>query len=235
MSIDEDVRYLDTHRLIPRRFLPGQSSVLESLGLPAEITDQLSEVDAATNDRSLAGARRVPYIGPAELVIGVPEAEVINAPFCHPGPSGARFNDDRRGAWYAGAKIGTSLREVVFHKQQFLRDGRIATSMEFEYADLIADFVGRFSLLDDSERMSCLQPGPIPACYGPGQALASHLLAQGRAGIVYPSVRDQPDGTCIVCFRPAMVAHPRRGSVYALAIQAGTLWDESQMKVLLQP
>jgi hypothetical protein len=40
-----------------------------------------------------------------------------------------------------------------------------------------------------------------------------HNCLQGRFGLmadVYPSVR-HPSDTCIACFRPALVFHPRRG------------------------
>ncbi len=36
------------------------------------------------------------------------------------------------------------------------------------------------------------------------------LLAAGAAGIVYPSVR-RGGGTCLACFRPALVANVRQG------------------------
>ncbi|HYN38795.1 MAG TPA: RES family NAD+ phosphorylase, partial [Rhodospirillales bacterium] len=41
------------------------------------------------------------------------------------------------------------------------------------------------------------------------QELAERLLQEGSAGIVYPSVR-RPGGTCLACFRPALVQHVRR-------------------------
>jgi hypothetical protein len=38
---------------------------------------------------------------------------------------------------------------------------------------------------------------------------------------VYASVR-RPSGSCIACFRPALVFHPRRGQKYRVTVQAGT-------------
>jgi RES domain-containing protein len=149
----------------------------------------------------------------------VPEAHVVNAAFTHPGPYGGRFNDSRRGAWYAGVALETSIHEVAFHKRRFLKDARIHECLPFDYADFLADFSGRFHFLNDSEREQSLQPAPIPQCYGPSQALANSLLYTGSSGIVYPSVR-HAGGTCIACFRPALVFHPRRSKLYKITVSA---------------
>jgi hypothetical protein len=50
--------------------------------------------------------------------------------------------------------------------------------------------------------------------------LANNLLFQGSLGIVYPSVR-RPSGTCIACFRPALVSHPHRDRQYRLTVESG--------------
>jgi hypothetical protein len=72
---------------------------LETLPLPAEVLSDLSELDAATNERKKAEIGRKHSIGPGELLSGVPEAVVVNAAFSHAGPAGARFNSSTRGAW----------------------------------------------------------------------------------------------------------------------------------------
>ncbi len=207
-----------THRLIPSKFSSG-GSVLESLGLPASVLGDLSELDAATNERKVAERGASEGISPHELLYGVPEATIVNATFTHPGPHGGRFNGSRRGAWYAGTEIETSIAEVSFHKRRFLENGRITGEHSFEYSDFLADFSGMFHRLDASDRETCLQPDPIPQCYVSSQALAHKLLYEGSNGIVYPSVR-RPGGTCIVCFRPALVFHPRRGETYHIRVQA---------------
>jgi hypothetical protein len=206
-----------THRLIPTAY--ATESVLESLSLPTNVVSDLTELDAATNERKVAERGGNPAISPGELLYGVPEAHIVNAAFTHPGPHGGRFNDSRRGAWYAGADLETSIYEVAFHKRRFLKEGRISERISFDYADFLSDFSGQFHFLDDSEREQCLQPGPIPQCYGPSQALANSLLYSGSSGIVYPSVR-RSGGTCIACFRPALVFHPRRAKLYSVAVAA---------------
>jgi RES domain-containing protein len=147
------------------------------------------------------------------------EALACAGAFAHRGPHGGRFNNSRRGAWYAGIELETSIDEVAFHKRRFLKESRISERISFDYADFLADFSGQFHFLDDSEREQCLQPDPIPQCYSPSQALANSLLYAGSSGIVYPSVR-RSGGTCIACFRPALVFHPRRAKLYNIAVAA---------------
>jgi hypothetical protein len=208
-----------THRLIPAKY--GAESVLESLPLPSDVLADLSELDAATNERKIAENGGNTAIGPGELLLGVPEAHIVNAAFTHPGPFGGRFHGPQRGAWYAGFEIETSVAEVAFHKRRFLADGRIRGQHAFDYIEFLADFSGEFHTLDDGEQESCLQPDPIPQCYSASQALANRLLFEGSNGIVYSSVR-RHSGTCIACFRPALVFHPRRGQKYRIQIDAAT-------------
>jgi RES domain len=52
-----------------------------------------------------------------------------------------------------------------------------------------------------------------PDSYVQSQALAERLLGAGSLGIVYPSVR-RPRGTCLACFRPALVVNVRKGTTY---------------------
>lgn len=215
-----------THRLIPAKY--GAKSVLESLPLPPDVLTDLSELDAATNERKIAENGGNSAIGPGELLLGVPEAHIVNAAFTHPGPFGGRFHGAQRGAWYAGFEIETSIAEVTFHKRRFLADGRIQGRHAFDYTDFLADFSGEFHRLDAAEQESCLQPGPVPQCYSASQALANKLLFEGSNGIVYPSVRWH-SGTCIACFRPALVFHPRHGQKCRLRVQAGTDTVESEV------
>jgi hypothetical protein len=207
-----------THRLIPAKY--GAKSVLETLPLPSDVLADLSELDAATNERKIAERGGNSAIGPGELLSGVPEAHVVNAAFCHPGLHGARFHGPSRGAWYAGFDIETSVAEVGFHKRRFLAEGRIQGRHAFEYSEFLADFSGIFHTLDVEEEETCLQPAPVPQCYRAPQELANKLLFEGSNGIVYPSVR-RPGRTCIVCFRPALVFHPRRGQQYRIDVDAG--------------
>jgi RES domain-containing protein len=208
-----------THRLIPTKY--SGESVLEMLSLPPGVLADLSELDAATNERTIAERGGNRAIGPGELLYGVPEAHIVNAAFTHHGPHGGRFNSPQRGAWYADVELETSVAEVAFHKRRFLKDARLTGQYAFEYKDFLADFSGQFHFLDPNELKACLEPGPIPQCYEASQQLANELLYTGSNGIVYPSVR-HPSGTCIACFRPALVFHPRRGQEYRITVGPGT-------------
>ena len=151
-----DFDHRGAHRLIPTKFTTV--SVLETLPLPAETLSDLSELDAATNERKVGERGGNSGISPLELVYQVPEAHIVNSAFTHPGPHGGRFNDARRGAWYAGVELDTSIHEVAFHKRRFLSDAHFKGRQTFDYADFLSDFAGRFHVLSGAERTNCLKP-----------------------------------------------------------------------------
>ena len=203
------VRQFDTHRLIPSRHLPHGDSVLVEIADNDEHLAAIFELDAATNDRLLAEHQRLPGIGLEELVFGVPHASVINASFCHAHPLGARFSGPDRGAWYAAFEIATSQAEVGFHKSvQLAEIGRFEETVTYD--DYLADFSASFH---DIRRARGFRACLDPDSYIESQALAEELLHAGSLGVVYPSVRHE-GGTCIACFRPALVANVRRARTY---------------------
>lgn len=203
------VRQFDTHRLIPSKHLPRGDSVLVAIADDDEHLQALFELDALTNDRLLAGQQLLPGIGLDELVACVPHAAVVNAAFCHAHPLGARFNGPERGAWYAAFELGTSQAEVAFHKAvQLAEIGRFHDSVTYD--DYLADFSARFHDLRRTRRFrACLDP----RSYEASQRLAEALLEAGALGVVYPSVRHE-GGTCVACFRPALVMNVRRAKTY---------------------
>jgi len=204
------VRQFDTHRLVPSRHLPGGASVLGAIADDEEHLRAIIELDGATNERVLGEHRLLPGIGPEELVFGVPCADVINASFCHANPLGSRFNGPDRGAWYAGFDVATSQAEVSFHKSvQLAEIGRFDDSVTYD--DYLADFSASFHDLRRSR--GALRQCLDPQSYVDSQALAERLLGQDSLGVVYPSVRDV-DGTCVGCFRPALVMNVRKGKTY---------------------
>ncbi len=199
------LRQLDTVRLIPSRYAEPDDSVLTRIAPDTATLAVIFDLDNATNDRLLAEANLLPGIGIDELVFGVPHARIINAAFCHAHPLGSRFNGPDRGVWYAGVSIDTALAEVIFHKTVALAEVNwFHDNMSYDAyrADLASDF---HDLRDDTGFADCLNSDS----YVPSQALAERLLNAGSAGIIYPSVRHK-GGTCIACFRPAIVAHVRK-------------------------
>jgi hypothetical protein len=169
------------------------------------------ELDQATNDLVRAERDRLPGIGVQELVFGVPNFHIVNATFCHAHPLGSRFNGPDRGAWYAAFELSVAQAEVVFHKTiQLAEVGWFKD--EVTYDDHLADFSGEFhDLRNDRRFQRCLDPDS----YVGSQELAERLLTAGSLGVVYPSVR-KPGGTCLACFRPALVTNVRKASTYRM-------------------
>lgn len=210
------IRQNDTHRLIPSRYSDGGDSVLTRIADDNAHLQDIFDLDHATNDRLLAERDRLPGIGIRELVFGVPHYRIVNAAFCHAHPLGSRFNGPERGAWYAAFELATAQAEIAFHKGVELAE--IGGWREtVTYDDYMADFGGTFhDLRGDDGFGDCLAPDSYVA----SQTLAETLLDDGSAGVVYPSVRRRK-GTCIACFRPAMVANLRKSKTWRFT------WDES--------
>jgi hypothetical protein len=203
------VRRNDTHRLIPSRYSEGGQSVLARIADDDAHLGDIFDLDNATNDRLLAENDLLPGIGIAELVFAVPHYRVVNAAFCHAHPLGSRFNGPERGAWYAAFELKTAQAEVTFHKSVELAEVSWFEE-EITCDDYLADFSAKFHDLRDYTRFAaCL----APESYMASQDLARQLLDAGSLGVVYPSVRRR-GGTCIACFRPALVMSVRKGRTY---------------------
>lgn len=199
------IRQDDTHRLIPSRH--SDQSVLERLTDRAGDLSDLFELEGATNDRLLGEATLLPGISVHELLYGIPCAHIVNAAFCHAHPLGSRFNGPGRGAWYAAFELATARAEIAFHKRQELREIDWGDAETFTFDDYLADFRAEFhDIRGDAAHADCVDPNSHAA----SQRLAATLLASGSAGIVYSSPR-HAKGTCLACFRPALVTNVRIG------------------------
>ena len=203
------VRRNDTHRLIHSKYSDDGSSVLARIADSDGHLADIFDLNNATNDRLRAENDLLPGVVVRELVFGVPYYSVVNAAFTHAHPLGSRFNGPDRGAWYATFETRTAQAEVAFHKAvQLAEVGRFEDDVTFD--DYLADFSGEFHDLRGSKDWTdCLDPNT----YVQSQALADRLLDSGSLGIVYPSVR-RAGGTCLVCFRPALVMNVRKGTTY---------------------
>ena len=203
------VRRNDTHRLIHSKYSDDGSSVLARIADSDRHLADIFDLDHATNDRLRAENDLLPGIGVRELLFGVPYYRVVNAAFTHAHPLGSRFNGPDRGAWYAAFETKTAQAEVAFHKTvQLAEVDRFEDDVTFD--DYRADFSGEFhDLRGPNDWTDWLDPDT----YMQSQALAERLLDGGSLGIVYPSVR-RAGGTCLVCFRPALVMNVRKGTTY---------------------
>ncbi|HEX9110822.1 MAG TPA: RES family NAD+ phosphorylase [Terriglobales bacterium] len=205
----------NTHRLIPTRYSEDGDGVLARLGLPQSQFDHLLQLEGATNDRVSGEANLLPGITVHELVFGVPNYHIVNAAFTYARPGGTRFSSSYRGAWYAGFARKTAQVEVAYHYAQGLREINWQEKETVSYRDYLADFHADFHDLRTTRGFEdCLYPNS----YRASQSLAADLLHQGSAGIVYPSVR-HPGGTCIACFRPALVGNVRQGEKITFTFQ----------------
>jgi RES domain-containing protein len=210
-----DVLRDDTHRLIPSRYSVKDESVLTRLADDAEDLNALFELEGATNDRLLGEAGLLPGITVRELVFGLSYSHIVNAAFTHASPFGSRFNGPERGAWYAAFTRETSELEVAYHKSKELQEINWQEKETFTYVGFLADFRGKFHDIRNDVRFGdCLDTNS----YSASQHLAKELLEGGSAGVVYPSVRHKV-GTCIVCFRPALVNNVRKGSSISISFE----------------
>jgi hypothetical protein len=145
----------------------------------------------------------------------VEHAPVVNAAFTHPHPDGSRFNGPERGAWYAAFELKAAQAEVAFHKSQELQEVGWDEPETFTFDDYLADFRGPFH---DLRGHTGFRQVLDPNSYTASQELAGKLLAEGSAGIVYPSVR-LSKGTCIACFRPTLVTNVRQDQTLTLTFR----------------
>jgi hypothetical protein len=206
------IRQDDTHRLIPSRY--SDTTVLERLTDEIDELEELIELEGATNDRLIGEANLLPGISVHELLFGLSYAHVVNAAFCHAHPQGSRFNSAERGAWYAAFERETALDEVRYHKSVELQEIQWSEPQTFSFDDYLADFRAEFhDIRGDRVYARCLDP----ESYSSSQDLAGRLLAATSTGIVYPSVR-RAGGTCVVCFRPALVMNVRKGATVTFTL-----------------
>ena len=212
------VRHDDTHRLIPSKYADHGDSVLARIADDDAHLADVFNLDHATNDRLLGEHNLSPGIGIHELVFAVPYARIVNAAFCHAHPLGSRFNGPDRGAWYTALQRDTAIAEVTFHKTvQLAEINRFHDDVTYDdyLSDIHAELYDLRRPADvDNTRVSAAKPYfadvLAPESYVASQLLAERLLDHEALGIIYPSVRDVT-GTCLVCFRPAIVSNVRKG------------------------
>ncbi len=204
------IRRYDTHRLIPSKYNPDLASVLVRIADNDEHLQAIFDLEGMTNDRLWGEDGLLPEISRDELVFGIPNAQIVNATFTHAHPNGSRFNGPDRGAWYAGFDLETSQTEVAFHKSIEYAEINVFED-SVTYDDYLADFGGQFHDLCDAPEE--FDRALDPDSYIASQELAEHLLDAGSLGLVYPSVR-RTGGTCLACFRPALVGNVRKDKRY---------------------
>ena len=198
------VRWTGTCRLVPSRY--PSVGILDQVANAKDLP-YIFELESWTNDRILTELGLPHRIPEEEWVVGKPMASVVMAAFCHPRPTGGRFNGPERGAWYAGDSIDTAHAEAVYHRTAELAEvGVFETRVQMRM--YLADFDAVFHDVRPDTRQN--RPLHDPNSYTASQAFARDLLESGSNGILYRCVR-KAGGECIACFRPALVLHVRQG------------------------
>jgi RES domain-containing protein len=197
--------------------------VLKALVDSDEELETLAELEGLTNRRLKAERTGTADLDPRELLYAAWGKSYVNAAFAYTRKEGNRFNDARRGAWYAAFEDLTALEEVAWHRTRELR--RIDRFHDQAvYQALLAGFIGDFhDLREVRPQPACLDPDPDVG-YSAGQQLARDLRAGKSRGLIYPSVRKR-GGTCLVAFEPHAVQNVRPGPRWRLSWSGSPAWS----------
>ena len=196
------VRLTGTCRLVPSLY-PSEG-ILDRIAAPDDLA-AIIELESWTNDRVSTELGILHRLPKSEWVTGKPMSSVVMAAYCHPRPTGGRFNSPDRGAWYAATTLDAAHAEVIYHRTRELTEiGVLETRVQMRL--YTADF--HTTLSDIRANVPEYIPYHDPVSYTASQALAAQLLTAGANGIIYRSVR-QPGGECVACFRPKLVKSVR--------------------------
>ncbi len=116
---------------------------------------------------------------------------------------GGRFHDEpeKEPITYLADSLETAWLEVRAHAGEARPDMRAFRAWRVEVPERLAGKLVDFRVRDEQERYGIsqaeLQADPAPES---GKMLARRLRKEGRAGIIYRSVRNPPDGVCVAFF-----------------------------------
>lgn len=188
--------------------------VLKPLADSDEELALLAEIEGATSERLVVEERGRGGLPSDELVHGVAHAKFINASFAYAKPRELmRFNPAERGAWYAALAVETCIAEVGHHLTIALANAGDFNAV-VDYGEMIASMSGEFLDLRGLPGHPSLDPDPALG-YPAGNAVAATARADGRNGIIYPSVRHS-GGTCIAALWPNVVQSVVQGAMHRL-------------------
>ncbi len=208
------VHWPDSCRLVASRFPPV--SLYDAVADPGDL-DVVFAIEALGNPRLRDEVGELRLVPPEQRISG-PGSSPIMAAFTHLNPEGSRFSDGSWGVYYAAAALHTAVAEVSHHRARFLartQEPAIEVDLRCYRVTVQAE------LLDLRGRGAEAAVAPLldPQHYGAAQAFAGRQRADGRAGIVYDSVR-QAGGQCLALFTPRATVPPARQAEH-VALQ----WD----------
>lgn len=203
-----------TVRLIPTAYY--KPPVIRALVDTEDEYQKLTTLEALTSKRLTAPP---PFLG---IAPGWGHT-MIAAAFSYCRAGGNRFNDETRGAWYAGFEERTSLNEAAFHKTRELEYIN-SYHDDVQYRALHASFIGRFhDIRTISPAPDYLNPDESIG-YPAGQELAAGLIGLQSRGLIYPSVRHE-GGTCIVAFQENAVQDVAPGACWRIVWDGTPNWQ----------
>ncbi|NKC49535.1 RES family NAD+ phosphorylase [Ochrobactrum anthropi ATCC 49188] len=171
------------------------------------------ELAGWTNDRLLTERlQRLPH---EEWVFGRPNSSIVMATFLHVAPGGMRFNSPELGAWYAAARLTTSVVEVAHH----MRRETVATQQD----SLARTFRVYTAKLEEDFVDICGEQAALPAIYDPtdyaaSQTFGEEMRVSGEFGILFDSLRHE-GGINAVAFRPSRIAEVTQGDHYEITVE----------------
>ena len=196
-----DIRWDRTCRLVPSRY--PTAGLFDRVAAPEDLPE-LFELEGWTNDR-LSNELGLLHTVPREEWVAGPMASVVMAAYCHPHAAGARFNDNTRGAWYAGRDLATALAESTYRRTKELQEIGVLEArvqMRLYHADFDAPFH------DVRGGDPAWEAVHNPDDHAAAQELGMTLFRSGANGIAYDSVR-HAGGECVVSYRPRLVTNVR--------------------------
>ncbi|MBC2886382.1 RES family NAD+ phosphorylase [Ochrobactrum sp. CM-21-5] len=198
-----------SYRLIPSRFPP--IGLFDTVATAADL-EAVMELAGWTNDRLLA--ERLQRLPEEEWVFGRPNSSIVMATFLHVAPGGMRFNGAKLGAWYAAARLTTSVMEVAHH----MRRETVATqqdSLSRIFRVYTAKLDGEFiNIRGEQTSMKAVYD---PANYGTSQKFGEDMRGAGEAGILFDSLRHE-GGINAVAFRPSRILDVTQSDHYEITV-----------------
>lgn len=198
-----------SHRLVPSQFPP--IGLFDTVARAADL-EAVMELSGWTNDRLVT--ERIARLPKTEWVFGRANASIVMAAFLHAPPTGARFSGPDLGAWYAAARIETSIAEVGHHLRREAFDRR-QTSATRRYRAYRASLVGDYHDLPDNPALLSRNS------YAASQMYGETLRASGAAGLIYPSTR-HVGGVCVCAYRPSLITEVVQADHFEVTVRTDT-------------
>lgn len=195
----------------------GAVRIIRSLFPPIDLFEDIADpadwallisAEQKTNPRIMATIGNLDLV-PEDRRVGGNGASYLMASFTHVSlDRKCRFSDGTFGVLYVGREYETALFETIHHHARFMGRTNEAAGWTSQFREIILNV---HSDLHDLRGGAEAHREVLDLDnYGPSQALANKLRAEGSNGLVYPSVRN-PNGECVGLFYPDCASAPVQG------------------------